>query len=87
MATKSVLRSQTLIEQAASNEKIHFSNSPDLALALTQAIMDAFEAHSAMSQQALASKRIQEGLKDILLGPGKLYEAPREKHEGHPRSF
>jgi type I restriction enzyme R subunit len=77
-----LLENQILIEQAASNEKVHFSNSPDLALALTQAIMDAFEAHQAMSQQALASKRIQEGLKDILLGPGQLYEALRARTSG-----
>ena len=74
-----LLENKTLIEQAASNEKNHFSNSPDLAMALTQAIMDAFDAHSSMSQQALASKRIQEGLKDILLGPGQLYEDLRRR--------
>lgn len=74
-----LLENQTLIEQAASNEKGHFSNSPDLAMALTQAIMDALEAHSSMSQQALSSKKIQEGLKDILLGPGQLYEALRAR--------
>jgi type I restriction enzyme R subunit len=72
-----LLENKTLINQASSNEKVHFSNSPDLAAALTQAIMEAFEAHSAMSQQALASKKIQDGLKDILLGPGQLYEELR----------
>jgi type I restriction enzyme R subunit len=79
-----LLENQTLIDQAASNEKVHFSNSPDLANALTQAIMDALDAHTTMSQQALASKRIQEGLKDILLGPGQLYEALRERGRGAP---
>lgn len=37
--------------------------------------MDALEVHTAMSSQALNSQRIQEGLKDTLLGPAQLYEA------------
>jgi len=41
--------------------------------------MDALEAHATMSQQALASKKIQDGLKDILLGPGQLYEALKSR--------
>lgn len=77
-----LLENQTLIDQAASNEKVHFSNSPDLAIALTQAIMDALEAHTTMSQQALSSKKIQDGLKDILLGPGQLYESLRARRFG-----
>jgi type I restriction enzyme R subunit len=32
-----------------------------------------------MSKQALGSSRVREGLKDILLGPGQLYEALRER--------
>ena len=32
-----------------------------------------------MSQQALDSKKVRTGLKDILLGPGELYEALRER--------
>jgi type I restriction enzyme, R subunit len=76
-----LLENQTLIDQASSNEKAHFSSSPDLAIALTQAIMDAIEAHTAMSTQALGSKKIQDGLKDILLGPGQLYEELRAKRD------
>jgi type I restriction enzyme R subunit len=34
-----------------------------------------------MSKQALGSEKIREGLKDILLGPGKLYESLRDAHE------
>jgi len=30
-----------------------------------------------MSEQALNSRKVQEGLKDVLLGPGQLYEALR----------
>lgn len=40
--------------------------------------MDALEAHTAMSAQALGSEAVREGLKAILLGPAKLYEALRE---------
>ena len=41
--------------------------------------MDALEAHNAMSSQALNSARVQEGLKDILLGPAQLYESLRAR--------
>ena len=41
--------------------------------------MDAFEAHTAMSSQALGSERVREGLKDTLLGPAQLYEALRAR--------
>ena len=41
--------------------------------------MDALDAHTTMSSQALGSERIREGLKDILLGPAQLYESLRER--------
>jgi len=41
-------------------------------------VMDALEAHSVMSTQALESEAVREGLKAILLGPGRLYEALRQ---------
>ena len=41
--------------------------------------MDALDAHTAMSSQALNSQKIQEGLKDTLLGPAQLYEALRAR--------
>ena len=74
-----LLENATLVEQAGSNSKEQFANSPDLKDALLHAIMDALEAHTTMSTQALASERIQIGLKDILLGPAQLYEALRER--------
>ena len=37
------------------------------------------DAHQAMSQQALGSKKVQDGLRDVLLGPGQLYEALRQQ--------
>jgi type I restriction enzyme R subunit len=43
------------------------------------AIMDALEAHNTMSTQALASERVREGLKEVLLGPAQLYEALRAR--------
>ncbi|MBY5442718.1 type I restriction endonuclease subunit R [Rhizobium leguminosarum] len=81
-----LLQSQLLGEQAANNTKEQFSNSPDLSQALIDAIIDAFDAHRSMSEQALNSKKVQEGLKDVLLGPGQLYEALRgaAHHEARP---
>jgi len=74
-----LLQSETLAEQAANNTKEQFSNSPDLAQAIVDAVIDAMDAHQAMSQQALGSKRVQNGLREVLLGPGRLYEALRER--------
>src|ERR1700760_73287 len=42
-------------------------------------------AHTVMSKQALESDKVREGLKDVLLGPGQLYEALREKAGGQGR--
>lgn len=74
-----LLENPTLVQQATSNSKEQFANSPDLRDALLHAIMDALDAHTTMSSQALGSERIRDGLKDILLGPGQLYEALRSK--------
>jgi type I restriction enzyme, R subunit len=74
-----LLENETLVQQAASNSKEQFSNSPDLKDALLHAIMDALEAHQTMSTQALGSERVRDGLKDILLGPAQLYEALRAR--------
>jgi type I restriction enzyme R subunit len=72
-----LLENAMLVEQAASNSKEQFANSPDLRQALLDAIIDALDAHTTMSSQALNSPRIQDGLRDILLGPGQLYESLR----------
>ncbi|TIL67578.1 type I restriction endonuclease subunit R [Mesorhizobium sp.] len=77
-----LLQSETLAQQAANNTKEQFSNSPDLARAIVDAVIDAMDAHQAMSQQALGSKKVQDGLKDVLLGPGQLYEALRSRRDG-----
>jgi type I restriction enzyme R subunit len=42
------------------------------------AIIDALDAHTTMSKQALDSETVRSGLKDVLMGPAGLYEALRE---------
>jgi type I restriction enzyme R subunit len=79
-----LLENDTLMKQAMSNSKEQFANSPDLKDALLHAIMDAFEAHSSMSTQALGSERVRDGLKEILLGPAQLYEALRARSDSPP---
>ena len=69
-----LLESETLAKQAASNTKEQFANSPDLKQEIVNAIIEALDAHTEMSSQALGSEQVQKGLKDILLGPAKLYE-------------
>ena len=81
-----LLENEMLAQQAASNSKEQFSNSPDLVKAITDAIIDAFDAHTKMSTQALGSQRIQDGIKDVLLGPAQLYEALRKRHSERPAS-
>lgn len=74
-----LLESDILVQQASNNSKGQFDNSPDLDSALTDAIIDAFGAYTAMSKQALDSERVRAGLKDVLLGPAGLYEALRAR--------
>jgi type I restriction enzyme R subunit len=70
-----------LVQQASNNTKEQFSNSPDLASGILNAIVDALAAHSTMSKQALESQKVCNGLKDVLLGPAQLYEALRTRGE------
>jgi type I restriction enzyme R subunit len=72
-----VLESQLLVQQAANNTKAQFDNSPDILREIQNACINAYDAHKLMSSQALGSEQILNSLKDILLGPGKLYEALR----------
>jgi len=76
-----LLENGMLVQQAGSNSKGQFANSPDLDQALSNAIIDALGAHQAMSAQALASEKIRQGLKEILLGPGQLWELLKAKAE------
>ncbi|WMJ08138.1 type I restriction endonuclease subunit R [Nitrosomonas sp. sh817] len=79
-----LLESEILIQQASNNTKEQFSNSPDLAKELMNAIMDAFAAHSTMSKQALDSEKVRNGMQEILLGPAQLYEKLRERSKLQP---
>jgi type I restriction enzyme R subunit len=81
-----LLENEELISQATNNTKAQFSASPTLSTELMNAIMDALSAHQTMSKQALASEKIRDGLKDVLLGPGQLYEALRARAENDGRS-
>ncbi len=69
-----LLESATLREQAANNTKEQFASSPDLRRELMNAIMGAFDAHTAMSTQALGSEVVQRGIMEILLNNSQLYE-------------
>lgn len=77
-----LLESETLVQQAQSNSKEQFSNSPALTKAILDAVIEAFEAHSTMSKQALESPKVREGLKEVLLGPANLYESLRGRTLG-----
>ncbi len=75
------LDTELLIQQADSNTKEQFDNSPDLRKTLVHAIMDAMETHKIMGMQALNSPRRQEGLLAALLGPGNLYGELKQRAE------
>lgn len=80
MAVKGkLMENETLAQQAGSNQKEQFGNSPLLKAAIMDAVIDALDAHSAMSRQALESQAIQDGLKAALMGPGRLYETLRDQ--------
>ena len=74
-----LLECETLIEQAVNNTKEQFANSPDLDARIMDAVMDALSSFTHMSKQALESAKIRAEIKAILMGPGRLYEALREK--------
>jgi len=74
-----LLESEKLRLQAANNTKEQFANSPDLKTELLAAIMDALDAHNAMSSKALNSPVVQLGIKDILLNHSGLWETLRAK--------
>jgi type I restriction enzyme R subunit len=77
-----LLESESLKQQAANNTKEQFANSPDLDREQMNAIIEAHEAHNTMSTQALNSESLRKALKEVLLGPGRLYEALREQALG-----
>ncbi|WP_005035459.1 type I restriction endonuclease subunit R [Holophaga foetida] len=74
-----LMESDTLRQQAANNTKEQFANSPDLTKELVNAIIESLDAHTLMSTQALNSKLIQAGLKEILVNHAGLWESLREE--------
>ncbi|MCP9928205.1 UvrB domain 3-containing protein [Cyanobium sp. CH-040] len=74
-----LLESELLQQQAVNNTKEQFGNSPDLQSELTNAIINALDAHAAMSTQALNQPAVQAGLKDILLNYAGLWEGLRKR--------
>lgn len=79
---RKLLESKTLQQQAASNSKEQFAASPDLSGELESAIIDSYDAHTSMSQQALGSKSIQAGLIRLLLDYAGLYEELKARAVG-----
>jgi len=74
-----LMESEKLRQQAANNTKEQFSNSPDLKAEILNAVMEALDAHTTMSTQALGSETLRLGLKDLLLNYAGLYEELRKK--------
>ncbi len=73
------LESKVLQQQAASNSKEQFANSPDLTGEILNAVMESMEAQTELSTQALNSEVIREGLKVILLNKLGLYEQLKQR--------
>jgi type I restriction enzyme R subunit len=59
-----------------------FANSPDLRTELRNALMEALDAHTSMSSQALNSETVQAGILDILLNHARLWETLRDRAAG-----
>ena len=74
-----LLESEVLVKQATSNTKEQFAGSPDLGFEVEGAIIDALDAHTTMSTQALESKQVQREIIKILLDHSSLYEDLRER--------
>jgi type I restriction enzyme, R subunit len=79
-----LLESETLRQQAANNTKQQFNGSPDIKSELLNAIIDAQDAHTLMSTQALNSAAVREKIMDILLNTAGLYEALRSEASASP---
>jgi type I restriction enzyme R subunit len=65
------------LQQATNNTKEQFATSPDLDKELENAIVEALDAHTSMSTQALNSEAVRRGLKNILLNHADLWELLR----------
>ncbi|MET3663604.1 type I restriction enzyme R subunit [Caulobacter sp. 1776] len=74
-----MLGSEDLQTQAMANKKAQFASSPTIREEFLNAVIESEDQFSSMSQQVLSSEALREKLLDILLGPGNLYEALRER--------
>ncbi len=74
-----MLASEDLQTQAMANTKAQFEASPTIRDEFLDAIVGSEDQFSSMSRQVLASESLREKLLGILLGPGNLYEALRER--------
>jgi type I restriction enzyme R subunit len=74
-----LLESTTLQQQAASNSREQFASSPDLVRVQQDAIIDALDAHQAMSSQAINNHDLQKKMLELLLGNFNLWEGLRER--------
>ena len=77
-----LLASEVLARQAENNAKEQFAASPNLAAELTDAIIESYAAHSAMSKQALESEEVRASLLDLLLDSGQLWELLKQGGSG-----
>lgn len=68
-------------EAEGAAERDHREASPTLTSGIVDAIMDAMDAHSEMSRQALNSEKVRDGIKEILLNYAGLWEALRSRAE------
>ncbi|MFS6827331.1 hypothetical protein [Cyanobium sp. ATX 6F1] len=80
-----LLKSRLLQQQAASQRKEEFSESPDLQRELSIAITGALDTHSAMSTEALNEPDFCSELKVILLNIEELWEGLRKKAEARAK--
>ncbi|RLL73044.1 type I restriction endonuclease subunit R [Paenirhodobacter hankyongi] len=72
-----VMENEQLRQQAASNNKEQFANSPLLKAAVMDAIISSADAQDEMTRQLLSSDATLEGFLAVMTGPGQLYEALR----------
>ena len=73
-----ILESDKLAQQANNNSAAQFAGSPDLDSVLSDALIDALDAHTLMSTQAINSPDVRRGIKDLLLNHFGLWERLRK---------
>lgn len=73
------LESTKLQQQAVSNSKEQFSNSPDLNSEILDAVIDSMDAQEVLSKRTLNSDEVREGLKRWLLDHFQLYEKLKQR--------